>query len=204
MTASVDSRAARLLPHCAMITAMFLPMISAMLAFSLIALLSACSTAPPEGLQAVTPFDVQRYQGTWYEIARLDHSFERNLTDVSASYMVQTDGSVQVINRGFNTRKNEWKEAVGKALFTGESDRGSLKVSFFGPFYGGYHVVALDPEYRWSMVVGPDRDYLWILARDKQLEPELKELLLRKAQVFGLPLNKLIWVSHTRSIVPME
>ena len=169
-----------------------------MVAVGLTALISACSTAPPEGLQSVTSFDVQRYQGTWYEIARLDHSFERNLTDVSASYKVQADGSVQVINRGFNTVKNEWKEAVGKALFTGESDRGSLKVSFFGPFYGGYHVVALDPAYRWSMVVGPDRDYLWILARDKQLDPALKDTLLRQAQAFGLPLDKLIWVSHTR------
>jgi apolipoprotein D and lipocalin family protein len=198
MTASVDSRAARLRPHLAMISTMFLPMISAMLAFSLIALLSACSTAPPEGLQAVTPFDVQRYQGTWYEIARLDHSFERNLTDVSASYTVQAEGSMQVMNRGFNTRKNEWKEAVGKALFTGKSDRGSLKVSFFGPFYGGYHVVALDPEYRWSMVVGPDRDYLWILARDKQLDPLLKAQLLRQAQALGLRTEQLIWVTHTR------
>ena len=167
-------------------------------ALCLTALISACSTAPPEGLQSVTPFDVQRYQGTWYEIARLDHSFERNLTDVSASYTVQADGSVKVINRGFNTRKNEWKEAIGKALFTGQSDRGSLKVSFFGPFYGGYHVVALDPAYRWSMVVGPDRDYLWILARDKQLDPALKAQLLRQAQAFGLPIDQLIWVSHTR------
>jgi apolipoprotein D and lipocalin family protein len=149
-------------------------------------------------LQSVTPFDVQRYQGTWYEIARLDHSFERNLTDVSASYQLQADGSVQVINRGFNTRKNEWKQALGKALFTGPSDRGSLKVSFFGPFYGGYHVVALDPAYRWSMVVGPDRDYLWILARDKQLEPALKAQLLRQAQALGLRTESLIWVTHTR------
>jgi len=164
----------------------------------LAALLSACSTAPPEGLQAVTPFDAQRYQGTWYEIARLDHSFERNMMDVSARYTVQTDGSVQVINRGFNTVKNEWKEAVGKALFTGDTDRGSLKVSFFGPFYGGYHVVALDPNYRWSMVVGPDRDYLWILARDKQIDPALKAQLLSQAQTFGLPTEKLIWVTHTR------
>jgi apolipoprotein D and lipocalin family protein len=169
-----------------------------MVAVGLTALISACSTAPPEGLQSVTSFDVQRYQGTWYEIARLDHSFERNLNDVSASYKVQADGSVQVINRGFNTVKNEWKEAVGKALFTGESDRGSLKVSFFGPFYGGYHVVALDPAYRWSMVVGPDRDYLWILARDKQLDPALKDTLLRQAQAFGLPIDQLIWVAHTR------
>ena len=161
-------------------------------------LLSACSTAPPEGLQSVTPFDVQRYQGTWYEIARLDHSFERNMMDVSAHYTLQADGSVQVINRGFDTRKNEWKQAVGKAVFTGATDRGSLKVSFFGPFYGGYHVVALDPAYRWSMVVGPDRDYLWILARDKQLDPALQAQLLSQAQAFGLATDKLIGVTHTR------
>ena len=167
-------------------------------AVGLAALLSACSTAPPEGLHAVTRFDVQRYQGTWYEIARLDHSFERNMTDVSARYTVQADGSVQVVNRGFNTLKNEWKQAVGKALFTGDTDRGSLKVSFFGPFYGGYHVVALDPEYRWSMVVGPDREYLWILARDKQLDPALKAALLSQAQTFRLPTEHLIWVTHTR------
>jgi apolipoprotein D and lipocalin family protein len=120
------------------------------------------------------------------------------MTDVSARYTVQDDGSVQVINRGFNAQKNEWKQAVGKALFTGPSDRGSLKVSFFGPFYGGYHVVALDPQYRWSMVVGPDRDYLWILARDKQLDPVQKDQLLRQAQDFGLATDALIWVSHTR------
>lgn len=160
--------------------------------------LSACSTAPPEGLQAVTPFDVQRYQGTWFEIARLDHSFERDMSDVSARYSVQADGSVQVINRGFNTVKKEWKEAIGKALFTGDSQRASLKVSFFGPFYGGYHVVALDSAYRWAMVVGPDRDYLWILARDKQLEPAVKTQLLEQARAFRLPVEKLIWVSHTR------
>ena len=168
------------------------------LAFGLCALLSACSTTPPAGLQAVTPFDVQRYQGTWYEIARLDHSFERHMMEVSARYSLQADGSVQVINRGFDTRHNEWKEAVGKALFTGDANRGSLKVSFFGPFYGGYHVVALDPAYRWSMVVGPDRDYLWILARDKQLDPALQAQLLAQAQSFGLATEKLIWVTHTR------
>jgi apolipoprotein D and lipocalin family protein len=169
------------------------------LAMAVLALgLTACSTAPPEGLQAVAPFDVQRYQGTWFEIARLDHSFERDMSDVSARYSVQADGSVQVVNRGFNTVKKEWKEAIGKALFTGDSQRASLKVSFFGPFYGGYHVVALDPAYRWAMVVGPDRDYLWILARDKQLEPAVKTQLLEQARAFRLPVEKLIWVSHTR------
>jgi lipocalin len=116
--------------------------------------LAGCSTAPPPGLVAVTPFDVNRYAGKWYEIARMDHSFERGLSDVSATYRLQPDGSVQVVNRGFDTARKDWKEAVGKALFTGDSNRGALKVSFFGPFYGGYNVVALDPDYRWSLVVG--------------------------------------------------
>ena len=112
--------------------------------------LSACSTTPPEGMAAVTPFDIQRYVGKWYEIARLDHSFERGLSDVSATYRQQDDGSVEVLNRGYDSTRGEWRQAVGRAVFTGEPTRASLKVSFFGPFYGGYHVVALDQQnYRW-------------------------------------------------------
>ena len=115
--------------------------------------LSACSTTPPEGMAAVTPFDIQRYVGKWYEIARLDHSFERGLSDVSATYRQQDDGSVEVLNRGYDSTRGEWRQAVGRAVFTGEPTRASLKVSFFGPFYGGYHVVALDQQnYRWAMV----------------------------------------------------
>lgn len=169
-------------------------------ALLLIALLglNGCSTAPPEGITAVTPFDLSRYQGKWYEIARMDHSFERGLTDVSASYQTQADGSVQVINRGFSAQKNEWKQAIGRALFTGEPSRASLKVSFFGPFYGGYHVVALDQQhYRWSMVVGPDRDYVWILARDRQLSPEVRAQLLSQARQLGIAVDALIWVDQT-------
>jgi apolipoprotein D and lipocalin family protein len=161
--------------------------------------LAGCSTGIPEGMRAVTPFDIQRYAGKWYEIARLDHSFERGLSDVSASYRLQADGSVEVINRGFDSKKNDWKQAVGRAKFTGEPNRASLKVSFFGPFYGGYHVISLDPQYRWAMVVGPDRDYLWILARDKQLAPNIREQLLRQAQQLGIDTKQLIWVGQTRS-----
>jgi apolipoprotein D and lipocalin family protein len=160
--------------------------------------LAGCSTAPPPGLVAVTPFDVNRYAGKWYEIARMDHSFERGLSDVSATYRLQPDGSVQVVNRGFDTARKDWKEAVGKALFTGDSNRGALKVSFFGPFYGGYNVVALDPDYRWSLVVGPDLGYVWILARDKQLTPEVREQVLAQARKFGIALEQTIWVAQTR------
>ncbi len=160
--------------------------------------LSACSTAPPAGVTVVTPFDLSRYEGKWYEIARLDHSFERGLTDVSASYRQQADGSVQVINRGYDSQRGEWKQATGRALFTGEAQRASLKVSFFGPFYGGYHVVALDPLYRWSMVIGPDRDHLWILGRDKQLSPEVRTQLLNQARELGIAVERLIWVAQGR------
>ena len=159
--------------------------------------MTGCSTTPPAGMSAVTPFEIARYTGKWYEIARLDHSFERGLTDVSATYTQQPDGSVEVINRGHDGAK--WREAVGRALFTGEPNRASLKVSFFGPFYGGYHVVALDQQhYRWAMVVGPDRDYLWILARDKQLPADLRERLLGQAKAQEIDTDRLIWVNQTR------
>ncbi len=162
--------------------------------------LAACSTAPPEGVRPVTAFDINRYLGQWYEIARLDHSFERGMSDVSATYQLQDDGSVKVINRGYDTQRQAWKEAVGRALFIGYPGTGSLKVSFFGPFYGGYHVIALDQEnYRWSLVAGPDRDYLWILARDRTLPVEVREQLVAQAQALGFATDQLIWVDQTRT-----
>ena len=165
-----------------------------------VAVMAGCAnTSPPPGVEAVSPFDLQRYQGRWYELARLDHSFERGMTDVSATYTPQADGSVRVVNRGFAAASGQWREAVGKALFTGAPTAGSLKVSFFGPFYGGYHVVALDQQhYRWAMVVGPDRDYLWILARDKQLPTGVRDRLLSQAKAQGIDTDRLIWVNQTR------
>jgi len=161
--------------------------------------LGGCSTAPPPGTTPVTPFDVARYAGTWYEIARLDHVFERGLTDVSASYVLEPDGSVRVVNRGYDPEAAQWREAVGRARFTGDRNTGSLEVSFFGPFYGGYHVVALDQQgYRWALVAGADRDYLWILSRDRQLPPGVREELLRTASALGFDTARLIWVEHTR------
>ena len=168
-------------------------------AFALTVLLGAvaCSTTPPAGMTPVTPFEIARYAGKWYEIARLDHSFERGLSDVSATYTQQPDGSVEVINRGHDG--GQWRQAVGRALFTGPADRASLKVSFFGPFYGGYHVIALDQrDYRWAMVVGPDRDYLWILARDKELPAGVRQQLVNQASELGVDVGRLLWVNQTR------
>ena len=164
-----------------------------------LALGGCTSTRPPAGITAVTPFDLTRYEGRWYEVARLDHSFERGMTDVSATYQRQPDGSVRVVNRGFATRKGEWRQAVGKALFTGDAQTASLKVSFFGPFYGGYHVAALDADYQWALVVGPDRSYSWILSRTQQLAPGVREQLIARASALGIDASGWIWVTHERT-----
>ncbi|MDZ7864309.1 lipocalin family protein [Acidovorax sp.] len=174
-----------------------------LLASTALALAACSSTAPPPGITPVTPFDLARYEGRWYEVARLDHSFERGMTDVSATYQRQADGSVRVLNRGFDTTKGsqggEWRQAVGKALFTGDAQTASLKVSFFGPFYGGYHVAALDADYGWALVVGPDRSYCWILSRSKQLAPGVREQLIARASALGIDTQALIWVSQQRT-----
>ncbi len=175
-----------------------LGLLALLLAGSALLLAGCASTRPPPGVTAVSPFDVQRYAGRWYELARLDHAFERGMTDVSASYTVQSNGSVHVVNRGFAPATGQWRETVGKALFTGAPTIGSLKVSFFGPFYGGYHVAALDPDYRWALVLGPDTSYCWILARDKQLPAAQREAIVARAQALGVDTPSLIWVSHER------
>lgn len=175
----------------------------ALLASMALALAACSSTAPPPGITPVTPFDLARYEGRWYEVARLDHSFERGMTDVSATYQRQADGSVRVLNRGFDTTKGsqggEWRQAVGKALFTGDAQTASLKVSFFGPFYGGYHVAALDADYGWALVVGSDRSYCWILSRSKQLAPGVREQLIARASALGIDTQALIWVTQQRT-----
>lgn len=158
-------------------------------------LLQACSQLP-ENIEPVTDFDVNRYLGTWYEIARLDHSFERGLQQVTAEYSLRDDGGIKVVNRGFDTQKQEWDEATGKAYFVGDKDVGQLKVSFFGPFYGGYNIIALDEAYQYAMVCGPDRSYLWILARTPDLDQSIVENLVKAAGGLGFATQELIYVDH--------
>ena len=151
----------------------------------------------PQGATPVNGFELDRYLGTWYEIARLDHSFERGLSRVTADYSLREDGGVRVVNRGFETAKAEWSEAEGKAYFIGETSVGQLKVSFFGPFYGAYNVIGLDKEsYQWSLVVGPDTDYLWILSRTPTMDKALVEQLLARAEALGFNTQDIIFVDH--------
>jgi apolipoprotein D and lipocalin family protein len=151
----------------------------------------------PEGIEPVGAFELERYLGRWYEIARLDHSFERGLSHVTADYELRPDGGVRVVNRGFSAAENRWKEAEGRAAFVEAPDRGYLKVSFFGPFYGSYVIFDLDREnYQYALVSGPDRSYLWILARSPNLAPEVIDRLVRKARAAGFDTDGLIFVEH--------
>ena len=151
----------------------------------------------PDNVSPVTGFDIDRYLGTWYEIARLDHSFERDLEKVTAEYSLRDDGGIKVVNKGLDPHKNRWKEVIGKAYFVGDSNFGSLKVSFWGPFYSSYNIIALDKKnYSYSMVCGPNKSYLWILAREPHIEESLKVELINKAKDLGFETDKLIHVTH--------
>jgi apolipoprotein D and lipocalin family protein len=161
-------------------------------------LVMASCTGKPEGVEPVRPFDVERYGGEWFEIMRLDHDFERDLTNVTATYTLRDDGSIGVLNRGLDRQSCKWKEADGRAVFQGDRDTASLSVTFFWPFAGGYHVMALDQDgYQWALVAGPSTDYLWILARRPQLASDIKDRLIDKARAIGFPTNALILVDHS-------
>ena len=147
--------------------------------------LSGC-TQVPKGVEPVQNFELERYLGQWHEIARLDHSFERGLSAVTATYSKREDGGVRVMNSGFNSETQAVKSAEGKAYFIGSQDIGSLKVSFFGPFYGGYHIAKLDPDYQIALVIGPNTDYGWILARKKQPGLVNCEVYLQAAEELGI------------------
>jgi apolipoprotein D and lipocalin family protein len=153
----------------------------------------------PEGIEPVDNFELEPYLGTWYEIARLDHGFERGLSNVTATYSLRDDGGVRVLNRGYRSEEGEWNEAEGKAYFIGDSSVGRLKVSFFGPFYGAYNVFELGANYEYSMVAGPDRSYLWILAREARLPQIILDELFSKAAAAGYETSELIVVEHDRA-----
>lgn len=162
-------------------------------------MLAGC-TGIPEGVKPVGNFDVTKYQGTWYEIARLDHSFERGMDQVTANYQLNDEGDVVVTNKGFKVDDNVWEEAIGKAKFVGANDEGYLKVSFFGPFYGSYVVFDIDQkDYQYSFVSGPNLSYLWLLSRTKTVEPEVMASFIKQAKAIGFDTEQLIMVNQVNS-----
>ena len=165
--------------------------------FLLITFVLTSCTGIPEGLVAIDGFEINRYLGTWYEVARLDHRFERGLENISANYSLRTDGGVDVLNKGWDTNANEYHQALGKAYFVEQANKGMLEMSFFGPFYGAYNIIELDKkDYSYAMITGPDRSYFWILSRTKQLPAATMQSLLQKAKTLGFATDQLIFVKQ--------
>lgn len=164
---------------------------------SILSLLLAGCGRYPVGVTPIQEFDVNRYLGKWYEIARLDHSFERGLQQVTAEYTLTDGGRIKVVNRGFSIEENRWKEAVGKAYLAGKSGEGYLKVSFFGPFYSSYVIFAIDENgYQYAYVSGPSHKYLWLLSRTPAVEDQIVKDFVTTSAAKGFDTEKLIYVKH--------
>lgn len=166
------------------------------IALLLSSLLLASCLGRPDGVSPVEQLDTQRYLGTWYEVARLDHSFERGLSNVTADYSMREDGGLRVINRGYSTEEGDWQQAEGRAYTIEEDQPGHLKVSFFGPFFGSYVVFELDPDYQYAFVAGNTTNYLWLLARTPSVSDELKTHFLQRAEKLGFEVEDLIFVDQ--------
>jgi apolipoprotein D and lipocalin family protein len=156
-----------------------------------------CGCSSTSNLDVVSGFEIDRYLGTWYEVARFPHRFERGLTSVTAEYSLNPDGTVRVVNRGYNTAKAEWEQAVAEAKFKNDPTKGWLKVSFFKPFYASYKIIHLDAEYTEAIVTGPTYSYLWILVRDPDISQPDLDRLVRTAGGFGFDTNRLELIEHT-------
>ncbi|MFC3559258.1 lipocalin family protein [Pedobacter jamesrossensis] len=160
-------------------------------------LLQSCAVKSKDVI-AVKNFNSEKYLGKWYEIARFDYSFEKNMDNTTAEYALNPDGSIKVINKGFNYKKNKWSSAQGKAKFIGSKSEAKLKVSFFGPFYGGYNIVSIDKDYQNALIYGSSTKYIWLLSRTPKLDSKTKEAFLAKARQDGYNTGKLIWVKHDK------
>lgn len=171
------------------------PYYSILVATAILLLSASCQSIPKEA-RVVTNFDAQKYMGTWYEIARIDFKHERNMNNTAAQYSLKDNGDIKVVNSGYNYVKETWKKREGKAKFRGDSTEGALKVSFFGPFYSGYNVIAIDKDYKYVLIAGKDHDYLWILSREQTIPESVKKEYLEIAKNAGYDTSDLIWVDH--------
>lgn len=154
--------------------------------------LTSCSTASTVDNSTVQSLDLNRFMGRWYEIARFDHKFERDMQQVTTIYAIQDNGRVKVINQGLKNGK--WKTSEGKGKLT--TTPGLLRVSFWGPFYSDYRVMMLASDYTYALIGGDGDKYLWILSRSPQMRQDTRNQVLREAQRRGYNTNNLIWVQQ--------
>ncbi len=172
--------------------------IKSAIAASALVLLFASLKSKEKKVDVVRPFDQKKYLGKWYEIARLDYVWERHLDNVTATYSLKENGEVKVDNKGYNVDKEKWQESIGKAKPAKDPKEGSLRVSFFGPFYAAYNIVDIDTDYKYALVAGDSTKYMWILSREKTIPEEIKTAYIQKAKLLGYNTDKLIWVKHDK------
>lgn len=156
----------------------------------------SCAVGIPRGAKAVTNFNAEKYLGKWYEIARFDYKFEKNMDHVTATYSQNPNGTIRVDNKGYDYIKKEWKESIGEAKFVNEKSEARLKVSFFKPIWAGYNVIDIDDDYQHALVAGSSLKYLWILSRNKQIPESIRLRFLEKAKRIGYNTDDLIWIKH--------
>ncbi|QKJ29009.1 lipocalin family protein [Mucilaginibacter mali] len=161
-----------------------------------ITLWSEAQSGLPKGAIVVNNFEINSYLGQWYEIARFNYRFEKGLQNVTAHYSLNKNGTVKVINRGQEISTGRWRESTGKAKFAGEENIGMLKVSFFGPFYAAYNVIAIADDYQHALVAGKNLDYLWLLSRAPEMPDAVRNSFLQKAWAIGYDVGKLVWTQQ--------
>lgn len=170
---------------------------SVFLAFLLVVFFVSCATMP-KGASIITDIEKVRYLGKWYEIARFDFAFEKDLKNTTAEYAILPDGTISVLNKGYNYKTLKWTEAKGVAKFRSSSTVGALEVSFFGPFFAAYNIIALDKDYKYALVAGATTDYLWFLSREKEMPQDIKDNYVAIATSLGYDLTRLVWVEHDK------
>lgn len=164
----------------------------------LLFIFTGCAAVPhTTKIKTVDNFEIQKYLGTWYEIARLPHRFEKNLQQVTASYSLLENGKIQVLNKGYNTKKQKWSDAKGKAWIPDETKPSELKVSFFWPFAADYRIIYLEDDYSLAIVTSKTFNYFWILSRSPYITDEYYNQLLEKAKIWGFDTERIIKVKHS-------
>lgn len=164
-------------------------------------LFALCTTAMSQDINnsTISNFDLGRYLGKWYEIARYDHSFERGLVGSTAVYSLRDDGKIKVLNSGhLNSLDGPYKESIGKAKPNRNGKPGQLQVSFFGPFYSDYYILDIAPDYSYSVVGSSSPKYLWILSRTPQITPEVRNKILSNLQKRGYNTDNLLWIEQEK------
>jgi len=163
----------------------------------LLTMASFLSCKTTQDLPTVKKVDIQKYSGTWYEIARLPNSFEKGLECVTATYTPKSNGKIEVLNKGFTETKGKMKTARGTALVPDPAFPGRLKVTFFWPFSGNYYIISLDENYSHVLVGDPSRKYLWVLSRSKELDNAVYSRLMDQAKEQGFSVDQVMMTDQS-------